>query len=162
MIEVKDKVYKLQGKEFYFEKPCLKLTERLDNIQKIYELFENEDLEFKELKVRYKNIFSKILSEVDSETRSKITNDSANYLNHLEKYPELKKEITEIFTGIYLKQTECQKRFLRKYDNVYLLLTTCLKVKESDIDFNVENEGYVELMEVAEEVLQDFFYIIKN
>lgn len=162
MIEVKEKVYKLQGKEFRFEKPCLKLTERLDNIQKIYESFENEDLEFKELKVRYKNIFSKILSEVDSETRSKITNDSANYLNHLENYPELKKEITEIFTGFYFKQTECQKRFLRKYDNVYILLTTCLKVNESDIDFNIEGEGYTELMEVAEEVLLDFFYIIKN
>lgn len=154
------KEYTLQGKKYVFEKPCLKLTEKLDNIYDKYIRFENTFPDFADTKKRYKQLQSRAVEVLSHKELSKIKNDPKKVLDLIKVEPDLYKDIVMVTVAYNEQSLNIKKKYLSKYDNVKELLDTCLA--ESNIDYEVTGDEYTELKKVAEEVMSDFFLLITN
>ena len=154
------KKYKLQGCEFEFEKQCFKLTEEMDKIYDLYSDFTKADPEYNELKTKFSLTQSKLLSVCGKDKLKEIQGNPENVFELLSDYPDLLSESANISIALEQKKTSLHKTFARK--NNKLLIETCLNIGDKEINFDIEGEGFTELMNVSNEVLADFFTVMKD
>lgn len=155
------KKYKLQNMEFEFEKPCLKLTQKLEEIYDRYLQHEKEKPEFLSLKREFNSLKNKILASLNPEDLSKAQRDPAKIFTFI-KEKDLKVEVLSTIDEYTLASLELKKRFLTKGNNLQDILETCLSGDVEKINFEASGEGYTELMNMGAEVFNDFFLFMKG
>ena len=154
------KKYKLQGGEFEFEKQCFKLTEELDKIYDLFLMFKKEDAEFAEIQKNYNSFQAKLISVCGKDKMQQINKNPDKVFEILSDYPEILFESANTATAYEQKKKSLHKTFARK--NNKMLIETCLNIGDKEINFDIDGEGFTELMNVSNEVLADFFIVMKD
>jgi len=155
------KKYKIQGMEFEFEKPCLKLTQKLEEIYDRYLLHEKEKPEFLSLKREFNSLRNKIFASLNPEDLSKAQRNPEKMFTFI-KDKDLKVEVLSTIDEYTLTSLELKKRFLTKGNNLQDILETCLSGDVEKINYDVTDEAFKELMETGADVFNDFFLFMKG
>lgn len=153
------KKYKIQGLEFEFEKPCLKLTKHFEEIYDRYISFEKENPEFLSVKKNFNQLRSKILAGLSQQEILQVQKDGSKIFDYI-KDETAKIDILvtiEEFTSLSL---DIKKRFLNR--NMKEILEVCLSGETEKIDYEVTGDKYFELRDSAMEVFNDFFLSMKD